>query len=174
MLASPLTLIMSPSNEESKEDFPDPTIPTMATKDPWGTCQVTFRIVESCNCWFGLSCQENDAFLSSIGCFLLSSWSIWKKEKKRLLDGQKLKSFSAWSKLQFVLLRFFIPSTLRKNKNLIWVKLPWQRKSWLIKLLGGKRQLPLSITDPPPLIFIAKHTRARKKNHLIWGARMYY
>ena len=140
ILASPLTLIMSPSNEESKEDFPDPTIPTMATKDPWGTCQVTFRRVESCNCWFGLSCQEKDAFLSSIGCFLLSSWSIWKKKWSSVILG------TFFVKSMLYLSQPLTNSSLRKNKNLIWVKLP---KKKLTNQITRKRQLASSINYWP-------------------------
>ena len=78
ILASPLTFIISPSKEERSEDFPDPTIPTTATKHPSGTFHVISRSVDSMISWFGLSSHEKDAFFNSIGDSFFSSWQIYK------------------------------------------------------------------------------------------------
>ena len=78
ILASPLTFIISPSKEERSEDFPDPTIPTTATKHPSGTFHVISRSGDSMISWFGLSSHEKDAFFNSIGDSFFSSWQIYK------------------------------------------------------------------------------------------------
>ena len=41
----PLTLIISPSIADSSDDFPDPTVPTTATRSPSPTSRLTdFRV----------------------------------------------------------------------------------------------------------------------------------
>ena len=44
MLALPVTHSISPSRADNKDDFPDPTEPTIATSDPSGMLMFMLRI----------------------------------------------------------------------------------------------------------------------------------